>query len=58
MNCASCNKPIDALEAFPGDICVDCYAASPAGQAPISSDELVAMWGGPVRKVINFEESE
>lgn len=55
MNCKSCSKAIDRLEEFPGGICVDCYATSPAGQAPISSDELVAMWGGPVRKIINYD---
>jgi hypothetical protein len=56
MNCKSCAKSIEAIEAFPGQICVECYAASPAGQAPITAQQLTALWGGPVTKTINWED--
>lgn len=56
MTCATCGTTIDRLEAFPGDICVTCYAQTPEGQAPITADQLTAMWGGPVQKTINWEE--
>ena len=56
MNCKSCSKAIDRLEEFPGGICVDCYAASLAGQAPITAEQLTALWGGPVTKTINWED--
>jgi hypothetical protein len=56
MTCKTCAKTIDALEAFPGGICVDCYAATPAGQAPVTAEQLTAMWGGPVTKTITWED--
>ena len=56
MTCKTCAKTIDALEAFPGGICVDFYAATPAGQAPVTAEELTAMWGGPVTKTITWED--
>lgn len=56
MICATCGTTIDRLEAFPGDICVTCYAQTPAGQAPVTADQLTAMWGGPVQKTITWEE--
>lgn len=48
--CTGCGAKVDPLAVFPGGICVDCYAKSPEGTREITADELVAMWGGPVRR--------
>jgi hypothetical protein len=56
MKCKSCATKIDKLEAFPGSICVTCYAATPEGQTPVTAEQLVSMWGGPVTKTITWED--
>jgi hypothetical protein len=48
--CAACGAPVGALEVFPGGICVDCYAQTPAGRRMPTAAELVAMWKGPARR--------
>ena len=46
--CQGCKREVDRLEVFPGGICLECYAASEAGQAPISAEGLADMF----RKVV------
>lgn len=48
--CTTCDKAHDLLESFPGNLCLACYAESPEGRRMPTADELVAMWGGPVRR--------
>lgn len=52
--CATCGQTIEPYSEFPtpsgvGFLCLTCYAESPEGQRIPSADEVVAMWGGPVR---------
>lgn len=35
---------------FPGDLCLACWEQSPESQRMVSAEELVSMWGGPVRR--------
>lgn len=44
--CTTCARQVDRLELFPGDVCLPCWAASPAGQYVPTAEELTAMWGG------------
>lgn len=44
--CANCRNELDSLDTFPGDVCVDCYANSPAGRYMPTASELTRMWGG------------
>lgn len=46
MKCTKCERSIDPLEAFPGDVCLDCWAASPEGRRMPTAAEIVTMWGG------------
>lgn len=53
--CASCGRPVGYLEVFPNDagpgiLCMDCYEKTPMGRRMPTADELVQMWGGPVRR--------
>ena len=48
--CTACDAAIDPLSVFPGGICLQCYADSPEGRRMPTADEVVAMWGGPVRR--------
>jgi hypothetical protein len=44
--CSACKASIDPLEVFPGGVCLNCWAASPAGRKMVTAEELIAMWGG------------
>ena len=46
FNCTACSATADALEEFPGGVCLTCWAASPEGQRMPTAAELTAMWGG------------
>ncbi len=48
--CTSCGTPTDPLAVFPGGACLACWAASPEGRRMPTADEVVRMWGGPVRR--------
>jgi hypothetical protein len=48
--CTGCGTPTGQLELFPGGLCLDCWAKSPEGRRMPTADEVVAMWGGPVRR--------
>lgn len=50
MKCVDCGRSIPPLEEFPGPRCLDCWAVTPEGSRMPTSDELVAMWGGPVHR--------
>ena len=45
FTCATCAGTFDYLEQFPGDLCVTCYANTPAGRYVPTASELVSMWG-------------
>lgn len=49
-NCKQCKAEIDELAVFPGGICVECYAVSPAGRAPLTAEGVAGMWRGVVRR--------
>jgi hypothetical protein len=44
-NCALCATMTNWLELFPGDVCIECWAKSPAGKYMPSASELAQMWG-------------
>jgi hypothetical protein len=44
--CATCGTTVDALDVFPGGVCLTCWAASPEGQRMPTATELTRMWGG------------
>lgn len=48
--CTSCGKDMMEIDAFPGNVCLDCYADSPEGRRMPTAEEVVEMWGGPVRR--------
>lgn len=48
--CKQCGSETDELATFPGGICLDCYRQTPEANAPLTSADVVAMWGGPVRR--------
>lgn len=48
--CTSCKAPVDPLEVFPGGVCLTCWATSPEGSRMPTAEEVVALWGGPVRR--------
>ena len=48
--CTACEHWVDRLEIFPGGICLECYRQTDDARRPITTDELTAMWGGPVRR--------
>lgn len=50
MTCKTCKATVDPLAVFPGGICVECYAKTPEANAPHTAEDIVKMWGGPVRK--------
>jgi hypothetical protein len=45
MKCSACQDDVfDALDLFPGDVCLACWAASEEGGRVVSANELTAMW--------------
>ena len=47
--CAKCAKPVDKLDLFPGDVCLDCHAADPdviGALALLDGQKLAKIWGG------------
>ena len=48
--CTTCRQPVDPLAVFPGGVCLTCWEKS-APPMP-TAEELVAMWGGPVKKKV------
>ena len=46
IECKRCRTMTDALEIFPGNVCLSCWAASPAGRYIPTASELVNAWGG------------
>lgn len=49
-DCTKCGASTDELALFPGGVCLDCWAKSPEGRRMPTADEVVQMWGGPVRR--------
>lgn len=43
--CNACGALVPVLAIFPGGLCVDCYAKSPAGCAPLTASTVRRMWG-------------
>ena len=46
FTCTSCSTVADALEEFPGGVCLPCWAVSPEGRHIPTTAELTTMWGG------------
>lgn len=44
--CTSCGASMMEIDAFPGNVCLECHAASPEGQRVPTAQEVVEMWGG------------
>lgn len=44
--CSTCGTDTDELALFPGGICVNCYAQTPAANAPLTADGIKGMWSG------------
>jgi hypothetical protein len=47
--CKRCSSVIDHLEVFPGNVCLTCWAASPAGRYIPTAQELSTAWGATIR---------
>jgi len=47
--CKTCKTEIDRLEAFPGNVCLTCWAASPAGRYIPTAHELSTAFGAAIR---------
>jgi hypothetical protein len=45
MNCSICDKSMTILEAFPNDLCVDCYAKTEEANAHLTAQDIRQMWG-------------
>lgn len=50
VTCKTCGDSIDELAVFPGGRCLVCWETTPEANARITSDQLVAMWGGKPRR--------
>ena len=46
MTCADCLTPLERIDAFPGRLCLDCYAESQRNKPLPTAAEIVNMWGG------------
>lgn len=46
VTCTACKADTDPLALFPGDVCLNCWAASEEGQRMPTADEVVSMWKG------------
>lgn len=49
VRCRDCGKPVDILELFPKNRCLDCYSASQDAEdmmAGMNGDKLAKMWTG------------
>lgn len=46
FTCRSCGTSDMEINAFPGDLCLSCYADSDAGRRMPTASELTRMWGG------------
>jgi hypothetical protein len=52
--CTSCGNPVDPLEVFPGDKCLECWKEQDFVMP--TAEQLVGLWGGPAPvKVIDFD---
>ena len=45
IKCPECNIALLPTEAFPNNLCVECYALTPEANAPITARQLAQMWG-------------
>lgn len=50
LACKTCKGEIDPLAVFPGPLCLTCYAQTQEDVPMPTAEEVVAMWGGPVRR--------
>lgn len=44
ITCTNCTQPVDPLEVFPNNLCLTCYADTPAGKRMPTAEELIKMW--------------
>jgi hypothetical protein len=54
FTCKGCGTEAMEIDKFPGDLCPPCgqaaYDAKVAVEGPPTAAEIVALWGGPVRR--------
>lgn len=49
VRCRDCGTPVDILELFPKNRCLECYSKSQDAEdmvAGMNADKLAKMWGG------------
>ncbi len=46
IECKRCRTMTYEIEIFPGDVCLSCWVASPAGRYILTDSELKKYWGG------------
>lgn len=46
VTCTQCGEDTHWLATFPGGICLHCYAETGDARRPLTSQEIVEMWGG------------
>jgi protein-arginine kinase activator protein McsA len=46
LHCPECAIALLPTEAFPKNLCVECYAMTPEANAPMTARQLSQMWGG------------
>jgi hypothetical protein len=48
--CPDCGKDVHPLAVFPEGRCLECYKVATANDPMPTADDIVRMWGGPVRR--------
>jgi hypothetical protein len=50
ITCKACGAETDALAVFPGTICLACYSKTPAANAPMTGEQVTALFRKSVRR--------
>jgi len=50
ITCKDCKADVDPLAIFPGNRCLECHKVATANDPMPTADDIVRMWGGPVRR--------
>lgn len=48
VNCNKCKTPVEPLDLFSNNLCLDCYRVSEEANKNITAEELVSMFKGSV----------
>jgi hypothetical protein len=51
VTCKGCGAEVSELAVFPGRICLSCYSKTPEANAPLTGEQVVAMFGRTVRRI-------